>query len=198
MVAIVRIFLLFLVAFPIGNTYAGWFGPSNYEECILDKMKDAKNNYAAAAIAGACGKKFPPPKVKPVSQLPEMRSLPSDAVDRIRLACKERERIESNTGSKTITQYMKEYEREFSEHPDEIKCTIHNGNSTWSVSSVVIRIRQYGSVNHYDNDVSLTGLLGYYGHSGMGPLSTQDVSINGSMATGKIRTSIISAKGFAQ
>lgn len=198
MVAIVRVFLLFLVAFQIGNTYAGWFGPSNYEECILEKMKDAKSNYAAAAIAGACRKKFPPPKVKPVSQLPEIRSLPSDAVDRIRLACKEREPIEPNTGSKTIAQYMKEYEREFSGHPDEIKCTIHNGNSTWSIASVVIRIRQYGSVDYYDNEVSLTGSLGYYVPSGVGPLSTQDVRINGSMVSGKIRTSIISAKGFAQ
>lgn len=194
MVAIVRIFLLFLVAFPIGNTYAGWFGPSNYEECILDKMKDAKNNYAAAAIANACRKKFPR-EVKEVSS-PKILVLPSDAVARISLVCKEREPLETNTGPKTIQQYMKQYEREreLSEHPDEINCTLHNGNNNWIVSNVVVRVTESGSGNYFDNDV---GLARYYS-SGVGPLSMQDVSINKSMVTGKIRTSIISAKGFAQ
>lgn len=193
MTVLFRVFLAFLAVFPIGNSFAGWFGPSNYEECILEKMKDAKSNYAAAAIAGACSKKFPPPKVKTVARLPELRSLPSDAVDRIRLACKERERIESNTGPKTLTQYLDQYERELSEHPGEIKCTIHNGNNTWSISSVVIRIRQYGSVDYYDNNVGLESVIA---GNGVQPLSTRDVSVNGSMIKGKARTSIISAKGY--
>lgn len=193
MVAIVRVFLVFLVAYSIGNSYAGWFGPSNYEECILDKMKDAKNNYAAAAIANACRKKFPR-EVKAVSS-PKILILPSDAVARIRLVCKEREPLETSTGPKTLTQYLDQYERELSEHPDEINCTLHNGNSNWVVSSVIVRVTELGSGNYFDNDV---GLIRYFSSSGVGPLSMLDVSINGSMVTGKIRTSIISAKGFAQ
>ncbi len=37
----------------------GWFGPSNYEECVLDKMKNITSDVAARAIASACRKKFP-------------------------------------------------------------------------------------------------------------------------------------------
>jgi hypothetical protein len=44
---------IFLVLiFPIGNCYAGWFGPSNYDECILEKMKEAKTN--SATVCNRC------------------------------------------------------------------------------------------------------------------------------------------------
>lgn len=38
---------------------AGWFGPSNYEECILESMKGVTGDVAARQIAQACRKKFP-------------------------------------------------------------------------------------------------------------------------------------------
>lgn len=35
------------------------FGPKNYDECILDNMKDVKTDQAANAVAYACASKFP-------------------------------------------------------------------------------------------------------------------------------------------
>ena len=37
----------------------GWFGPSNYEECILKNMKGVTSDEAARAIRGACRREFP-------------------------------------------------------------------------------------------------------------------------------------------
>lgn len=38
---------------------AGLFGPSNYEECILAKMKGVTSDVAARAVTEACYNKFP-------------------------------------------------------------------------------------------------------------------------------------------
>ena len=38
---------------------AGFFGPSNYEECILENMKGINNEVAAFSVRNACEKKFP-------------------------------------------------------------------------------------------------------------------------------------------
>jgi hypothetical protein len=38
---------------------AGLFGPSNYEECVLENMKGIQSNTAAGAVMQACRKKFP-------------------------------------------------------------------------------------------------------------------------------------------
>lgn len=48
-----------------GSASAGWFGPSNYEECILDNMKGVTSNAAAIAIASACRSQFPEPPPPP-------------------------------------------------------------------------------------------------------------------------------------
>jgi hypothetical protein len=53
---------------------AGWFGPSNYDECILDSMKGVTSNSAAILIKEACRKKFPDnpkPNVSSHELLPE-------------------------------------------------------------------------------------------------------------------------------
>lgn len=41
---------------------AGWFGPDNYEDCILEKMKDQPRNMMPYA-EDACEKKFPYEKI---------------------------------------------------------------------------------------------------------------------------------------
>lgn len=41
------------------NANAGLFGPSNYDECVLDGVKDAKTEMAARLVAQACRNKFP-------------------------------------------------------------------------------------------------------------------------------------------
>ena len=45
-----------------GICNAGWFGPSNYDECILENMKGIADKSAVFAIKQACGNKFPMPK----------------------------------------------------------------------------------------------------------------------------------------
>lgn len=41
------------------NASAGLFGPSNFDECVLDGVKDAKTETAARLVAQACRNKFP-------------------------------------------------------------------------------------------------------------------------------------------
>jgi len=65
---------LFLIAVvfmqPCLSASAGWFGPSNYDECILDSMKGVTNNAAAGLIEAACRKKFPATKALSRELLP--------------------------------------------------------------------------------------------------------------------------------
>jgi hypothetical protein len=51
------------------NAYGGIFGPSNYEECILDNMKGVQSDMAARGVMQACRIKFPlPPSPEPAAQ----------------------------------------------------------------------------------------------------------------------------------
>lgn len=51
------------------SVLAGWFGPSNYDECILESMKGVTSDKAAILIARSCRKKFPnEPETKPESR----------------------------------------------------------------------------------------------------------------------------------
>ncbi|MBM9515049.1 hypothetical protein [Desulfogranum marinum] len=54
-----RLFLAWSILFLAPYVHAGWFGPKNYEECILKNMKGASSNAAAYNIRAACYKKFP-------------------------------------------------------------------------------------------------------------------------------------------
>jgi hypothetical protein len=67
-----RIFLIFFIIL-IANTatFAGIFGPANYEECLLDKMKGQNSNMIYTART-ACQKAFP--------DEPTENVIPSDGV----------------------------------------------------------------------------------------------------------------------
>lgn len=54
----VRYFVLIAFLFITGTSYAGVFGASNYEECVLDKMKGQDRSMIYTARA-ACAKAFP-------------------------------------------------------------------------------------------------------------------------------------------
>jgi hypothetical protein len=41
-----------------GVSSAGLFGPSNYDECVLDRMQGVKSDLAARVIIAACSNKF--------------------------------------------------------------------------------------------------------------------------------------------
>ena len=53
------------------NAHAGLFGPSNFEECVLDALKDAKTEYAAQLVQAMCLEKFPISNKSSVSTLIE-------------------------------------------------------------------------------------------------------------------------------
>lgn len=47
----------------IGHTsfvYGAWFGPDNYEDCILEAIPKAKTDLAVKEVRSACRNKFPP------------------------------------------------------------------------------------------------------------------------------------------
>ena len=53
--------IFFIVAIILTPSYvfAGWFGPSTYEECVLENIKEIKNDTAAKLLAKVCREKFP-------------------------------------------------------------------------------------------------------------------------------------------
>ena len=54
------------VSCPFSTAHAGWFGPSNYDECVLDKMGDRlMSPLQVVAIQDACRNLFPPPRNPP-------------------------------------------------------------------------------------------------------------------------------------
>lgn len=67
-----NLFALILVLCTTAN--AGLFGPSNFEECILDQMKNIKSDSAADAVTYACRIKFPPKETSTytASETPEV------------------------------------------------------------------------------------------------------------------------------
>ena len=56
---------------------AGFFGPSSFDECILNEMKNAKTDVAAKAILFACRAKFPSKDQAPTEPSPKYET-PAD------------------------------------------------------------------------------------------------------------------------
>lgn len=52
----------FLFALLPSTLAAGWFGPKNYEDCVLDNMKGVESDKAAILISKSCHLKFPEKK----------------------------------------------------------------------------------------------------------------------------------------
>ena len=48
------------------SSNAGWFGPSDFDECILESMKGVTSDRAARIISRSCWRKYP--KKKPTSR----------------------------------------------------------------------------------------------------------------------------------
>jgi hypothetical protein len=59
-------FLLMLFHF---DTQAEIFGPSNYEDCVLAKLKDAKTDLAVRSVYAMCANKFPSTRKKKFPKL---------------------------------------------------------------------------------------------------------------------------------
>jgi hypothetical protein len=56
-IKIIAITLLLLM--PINEANAWLFGPSNFEDCVIDGIKNAKSDAAASLVTQACALKFP-------------------------------------------------------------------------------------------------------------------------------------------
>lgn len=48
----------------VNQVSAGIFGPSNYDECVLNSMKGVTSDMAARLIAKSCREKYPENKIK--------------------------------------------------------------------------------------------------------------------------------------
>ena len=51
-----------------GDANAGWFGPTNFADCVLDSMKGVSSDLAAQAIAQSCRAKFPVATNRPANR----------------------------------------------------------------------------------------------------------------------------------
>ncbi len=63
-----KMYILLVFALIPFTANAGWFGPSDYDECILKNMKGEEGKTAASLIMMSCRNKFPlQAKKKPVT-----------------------------------------------------------------------------------------------------------------------------------
>ena len=65
----IRTLLIISLLSFLSNTNAGIFGPSSFDECILESMKGVTGDVAARAIYASCRKKFPTP-ARPLENIP--------------------------------------------------------------------------------------------------------------------------------
>ena len=56
------ILALFLCSVHVNTAYASWFGPDNYEDCILEGIPTAKTDMAVRLVRSTCRDKFPSKK----------------------------------------------------------------------------------------------------------------------------------------
>lgn len=103
--------LLILISSTPLPVFAGWFGPSNYDECILESMKGVTSDKAAILIERSCRKKFP----KEAEKKPESRNLSYKELSNL-------------TGRAGLS-----FGNKFSGN-------IYNGNSNVTVSGITVRV----------------------------------------------------------
>lgn len=130
--------LLFLALIGI-DAHAGWFGPSNYDECIMVNMKGVSSDIAAKAVRRACRNKFPG-KTK-VSEEPGKRIWNYENLEEPglfatnyfvgrRLSSEEKGRISGRLG----------INRSFFSGDTEIYGSIYNGNAGVSAENIVVNM----------------------------------------------------------
>ena len=93
---------LLIILLLVTQAQAGWFGPSNYDECVLDGMKGVESDLAAKVIVAACRRQFPL-KQKESQQTPndEVKML---KVSKIELHTKLSGTIYNGTGDWVVTE----------------------------------------------------------------------------------------------
>ena len=95
----------------VGTAYAGFLGPTNYDECITESMKGVTSDLAAKAIIRSCRERFPERgKKKPASRP---------------LSYEELAKLSGRAGL---------------EFADYYKGNIYNGNSNLTVSEITLSV----------------------------------------------------------
>ena len=119
---------------------AGWFGPSNYSECVIDGMKGVSSDVAARAVSNACAAKFPAkkpelPAKNPVQ--PRESKLPGSALLKIQADTPYRYPSPAigNGGENEIALYAFRRSRDGGQ-----RFQLYNGNDDWRVSKIRVRI----------------------------------------------------------
>lgn len=131
---------------------ARWFGPSTYEDCILESMKGVTNDIAAKAIEKACRKKFPYKRAKraPLPKIPESYSLSLDVLNNIKGGAEwmniltqmliDRSNSEFRMRNLAAGRQTSEYPVARGQMSSVITGTIYNKTDKWILTNITIKI----------------------------------------------------------
>ena len=132
----------------------GWFGPSNYEECILKHMKGVTSDKAVLEIRKACRAKFPE---KPIKK-PKLRDVPKEVLEDITGEAwfKNKAHPDAKKDDPPVLRKTSDIpEEDFAKpHDDWVSifatpdapriynfyAKLHNDNAKWTIAEVEIRI----------------------------------------------------------
>lgn len=124
------------------TTEAGWFGPSNYDECILENMEGVNSDLAAKAVIHSCRDKFPLPEL-------EVKQLPNEVLKKLQ--------------AKGVSIWK----------DGNFRANIGNGDSEWTISSLVIRITDKDTKKYRDYAVQIKSAYLLTDQDGISPYSVQ-------------------------
>ncbi|MGE4441914.1 MAG: hypothetical protein AB7D27_10565 [Desulfomicrobium sp.] len=162
----------------VNESYAGWFGPSNYDECILDNMKNVDSDAAARLVAQACRKKFPVNK-----NSNSIQELKEDVVNKI-------EGKASFDSKVTAIMEKKEW---VPKDIEEFSGNIFNDNNDWHVTGLTIRIIDDDTEKYRDYDIAVTA---ENGANNVSPLSKGKFYLTVYGAVKNWSWNIVRARGY--
>lgn len=139
-----RLFIALAIAL-VSDSTAAWslFGPSNYDDCVLENVKGAQSQQAVIAIKRSCSEKF-----KKKNEIKE-QELPDQVLQNLegRAGFHEFE-TQSAFGGREIKQ------------SNEFSGSILNSNAAYAVTKIVVRITDNNSkkYNDYSSELFVVGV----------------------------------------
>lgn len=130
------VFIVAMIFFPSWGV-AGWFGPSTYEECVLENMKGVTSNQAAVIIAKACREKFPEKNYDPYEALGVKR-----------------EPVRSLSPKEVALLSIRS--TDYDSFGNSYNCNVYNGNNNVAVSSILVNIPDKNGIKRYSVNVNVT------------------------------------------
>ena len=130
-----RLLICLLIWMPI-PAMGGWFGPSNYEECILKNMKGVASDKAVLEIRKACRAKFPKKSIKK----PKLRDVPKKVLEDITGDAWFEDKAHTDAPLNNIPEGYKEVGPVRVQNIYNFYAKLHNDNAKWTITEVKIRI----------------------------------------------------------